>query len=1069
MTLGKEELQTSPEPSSKEKPTIDLAKIIIACHDKKPIFAGQPDSELTNLISVKDENGLAYWLHFNSFIKYQLRKIIQSADSDTALSDELVKNVHLILTKHLKDLEDKKKLTTYASSDFSTDEYMQLSQVYDSVRTKQKINALGAQDIEPILNAKNRRLRELGRSGQLTPIWCADYASQATARKLAKAIASLDVGGRKQYLYYHFNGNHTIGFDVERDKSVVYKIFCFESAADPKHMEALDLLYKELAKKDLKFEIKSCQSQLQKDEFNCSVYNLAVLSELGKYAHAFDYLPEQLEEEVSLKATKEIEIEKSITKKRKVKLENMDKITWVKLSDMPTKVIAMGQSYQAMEQALKKSKDFDLDPAVFIQLHKKKYHYDQSEEQSTKYINQRRKHIMDKLDVSIQPILKKSHSKFLERLPLLGLINEGKIPDFHKEITENKSMSLDEKMTYIEKLFFVITKKYTINGYFDSFEKIKEVPPHYLKSLLLLRNEYLCLLASKSRVEYEEFFKNRLNSSPLKYKLEEHCEKIPSVIGVCSLSSLFKQVFPNDFVAEYYQKQDSCGDLVLKNPLTGLLQENALLKPAEVMEKLKAFEKEYGDSVGLNLFVHSKIINFLDEARTKYNYHQHYTRLMKVKSGMNEATMLELFESKEYSVVPVAYIITEDNKLYFYHKENHPKLKAVPIDETNFQEMIKTATQQISKSGKKPEEELSLDNEQIKVVCFLDLETLNNFCTLASHAPYSPGELNNIMNLLVLREIYIQYLSKILSSDKVLAAKTWCSLKRLHLNFLDVVQKDVPISSTAREVIMKLDAAEKDYREHQNQRNLSFQKLSTALTSAAKGILEKGYSFFKPANIKDIVSAYFSKEPEEQCGEKGYRQENHEALGFKLSIFHAFSGVGDRWISYERTKPPVKEIDEFDWKFNLSIHKDDLSKAFPIIAEVANQMNLGLFKIMSQAQANSVQKIDSKTMIGRELVIYCNANPELDAEKWIDILVQIENCFKKAGIRTSTATCPASNRKLGKYVSYTHGAWTNVRMDVPFAEGIKETALEDDDLFVNYEYDEAAEAPRKKMASKKLN
>ncbi|HFD2307881.1 TPA: hypothetical protein ACF2PZ_002960, partial [Legionella pneumophila] len=522
---------------------------------------------------------------------------------------------------------------------------MQLSQVYDSVRTKQKINALGAQDIEPILNAKNRRLRELGRSGQLTPIWCADYASQATARKLAKAIASLDVGGRKQYLYYHFNGNHTIGFDVERDKSGVYKIFCFESAADPKHMEALDLLYKELAKKDLKFEIKSCQSQLQKDEFNCSVYNLAVLSELGKYAHAFDYLPEQLEEEVSLKATKEIEIEKSITKKRKVKLENMDKITWVKLSDMPTKVIAMGQSYQAMEQALKKSKDFDLDPAVFIQLHKKKYHYDQSEEQSTKYINQRRKHIMDKLDVSIQPILKKSHSKFLERLPLLGLINEGKIPDFHKEITENKSMSLDEKMTYIEKLFFVITKKYTINGYFDSFEKIKEVPPHYLKSLLLLRNEYLCLLASKSRVEYEEFFKNRLNSSPLKYKLEEHCEKIPSVIGVCSLSSLFKQVFPNDFVAEYYQKQDSCGDLILKNPLTGLLQENALLKPAEVMEKLKAFEKEYGDSVGLNLFVHSKIINFLDEARTKYNYHQHYTRLMKVKSGMNEATMLELFES----------------------------------------------------------------------------------------------------------------------------------------------------------------------------------------------------------------------------------------------------------------------------------------------------------------------------------------------------------------------------------------------------------------------------------------
>ncbi len=161
-------------------------------------------------------------------------------------------------------------------------------------------------------------------------------------------------------------------------------------------MEALDLLYKELTKKGIKFEIKSCQSQLQKDEYNCSVYTLAVLSELSKYDHAFDYLPTEYAEELTLKATKEIKIEENFTKKRTVKLDNMDKISWVKLSDMPTKVIAMSQSYQAMEQALKKSKDFDLDPAVFIQLHKEKYHFDQSNEQSTKYVNQRRKHIVDR-------------------------------------------------------------------------------------------------------------------------------------------------------------------------------------------------------------------------------------------------------------------------------------------------------------------------------------------------------------------------------------------------------------------------------------------------------------------------------------------------------------------------------------------------------------------------------------------------------------------------------------------------------------------------------------------------
>ncbi len=111
MGTGKTELTTSPAPSSKEKFSIELAKIIIACHEKKELFTGQPESELATLISKKDENGLAYWLHFNSFIKHQLRKIIQSANSDT-LSDELVKNVHLILTKHLKELEDKKKLTT---------------------------------------------------------------------------------------------------------------------------------------------------------------------------------------------------------------------------------------------------------------------------------------------------------------------------------------------------------------------------------------------------------------------------------------------------------------------------------------------------------------------------------------------------------------------------------------------------------------------------------------------------------------------------------------------------------------------------------------------------------------------------------------------------------------------------------------------------------------------------------------------------------------------------------------------------------------------------------------------
>ncbi|KTD83122.1 hypothetical protein [Legionella waltersii] len=1064
MGTGKTELTTSPEPSSKEKFSIELAKLMIACHERKELFTGQPESELATLISKKDENGLAYWLHFNSFIKYQLRQIIQSANSNT-LSDELVKNVRLILTKHLKELEDKKKLMTYESADFSTDEYMQLRKVYDSVRYKRDRQPFEARDIAPILNAKNRRLRELGRSGHLIPIRCADYASKATARKLAKAIAGLGMGDRRQYLYSHLNGNHTIGFDVERDRSGVYKIFCFESAADPKHMEALDLLYKELTKKGLKFEIKTCQSQLQKDEYNCSVYTMAVLSELSKYDHVFDYLPEQSEEELSLKAKKEIEIEEGYAKKRKVKLENIEKITWVRLSDMPTKVIAMGQSYQAMEQALKKSKDFDLDPAVFIQLHKKKYHFDQSNENSTKYINQRRKHIVDKLDVSIQPILEKSYSKFLKELPLLRLIDEGKVPDFEKEITDNETMSVDEKMAYIEKLFFVITEKYKIRGSFDSFEEISKVPPHYLSSLLLLRNEYLLLLASKPRTEYEEFFKNKPRSSPLFYKLEEHCKKIPSVMRVKSLSSLFKELFPKQFVAEYYQTQDSCEDLKLKNPLTALFQDNSRIKAAEVMEQLNAFEKEYGGSPSQDLFINSKIIEFLDLGLRRCIAHEPSTSLIKVKSGMDEETLLVLIESN--GRVSRAYVFSEDNKLYFYHEDNKPKLKAIPIDEATLQKTIETASKQIKQLGDNPKEELSLGNEQVKVVCsFLRPETLNNICTLVGHATYSSEELRKRTNLLVLREIHIQYLSKLLLQDKKLAIRKWSEWKHSLFDILDVVQKDSPLSPTARDAIVNLDEAEKDYLKHVNQSNTFFQKPSSSATSATKAILEKGYSFFKSANLQEIVSSYFSKEPEEQNTGR-YAQEEHNALGFKLSMFHFLSGASDRWISYERTKPPINDIDEFDWKFNLSIHKDDVSKAFPIVAEVANQMNLGLFKIMCQAQANRVQNGDVKTMIGRELVIYRNANPELSAEKWIGVFTLIEERFKKAGIRTSTDVSPASNKKLGKYVSYTHGAWTSERMDIPFAEGIKETALQDEDLFADYVYDENTEAPRKKVASKK--
>ncbi len=236
------------------------------------------------------------------------------------------------------------------------------------------------------------------------------------------------------------------------------------------------------------------------------------------------------------------------------------------------------------------------------------------------------------------------------------------------------------------------------------------------------------------------------------------------------------------------------------------------------------------------------------------------------------------------------------------------------------------------------------------------------------------------------------------------------------------------------------------------------------MPSFFKNITDIAANIFKLKNIKEIASAYYDIKPQEDLPNTGrYQRESFSRLNFKLEMFHfGYPEADTRWIAYERLSPPVKTIDKFDWKFNLAIHKDDLARAFPIVADLANELNLGLFKIMSQSQANRVQQNDTKTMIGREIVIYRNANLELDAEKWIQIITKIESSLKKAGIRSSTDTPPLSNKKLGKYTSYTHGAWTNEKMDVPFSEGIVETALDDEDLFRDYEYDEQNQVPMKK-------
>ncbi|RYB32759.1 hypothetical protein D7234_15690, partial [Legionella pneumophila] len=938
MTSGKEESTLASQRLSKVKYSLDMAKLIIACNNKKTIFGDikdQQNIELVKLIKNNDVEKLAYWLHFNSFVKYQLKKVIKSDAVEIGNpSTDLINKVNSILLNYLKEQQIKVKLDKYVASDFSTKDYLRLHEIAESFkRMTLGSSPVKSNDVLPLLNAKNRRLNALGRSQNFVAVSCANYASQSTVRKLAKNIKNLKKGERKQYVYYHFNENHAIGFDVEKDSNGVYKIFCFESAGDFKHYEALDLLYKDLSSLGLKFELKSCRSQLQKDQYNCSIFTMSALSELGKYEHVFDYLPEQYEEDQEPKHTKEVKIPVSLIQERVVKLDAMDKIGWIKLADMPTKIIAMNQSYHAMEASLKQSKDFDLDPATFCGLHKEKYHFEPNKAESTKYIDRRRKNIFQRVTLSIKTIEQEAYLEFLKNLPLLASINNGEVPDFKKEITDNKSMSLDEKLAYIEKLFFVIAEEKKIRR-FSSSNDLKNMQPYYLKSLLLLRNEYLRLLSLKPREDYEKYFQNSEDSkSLLGYQLESACREL-SIVGIESLQSVFKECFPKDFVIEYYHQNNYYEDLKIKNPIMEFFTKTTILDASKVSKELAVFEKEYGNGSDSSLFITTKILDFMNGAIRSCVFHEHSTSLIKAASGIEPDALLKSISS--LPSVSNAYIFTDDGKFYFYHKENTPQLKEIVLDQQRLQKIIEIAKKEIKCTGYNPEEQFSLGNETVKEVSsFFRRPALNQISLLVECAPYSNKEKVKIYNIMEVREIYLQYLSKLLSKDKMLAAKHWNEWKKYLLDSLDVMKKDYPISQPVQDVIRKLDEAEKEFLTSSGQNNQSIQsKMQIALTR----VIEKTHSFFKSKTLKDIITDYYYKEPEEVSDygdSRPYANENHDNLNFKLKMFHVQDPKNTRWIEYERCKPPVVRNNELDWKFNLSIHKDDLPKAFPIIAELA--------------------------------------------------------------------------------------------------------------------------------------
>lgn len=1306
MTSEKKEKEAPP---AKKPYSLILAQLMIASAERRPLAESASQTRLGQLIQEKNRKELAYWLHFNSFIKYQLKKIIEhhAVNADNP-SEELLNQVNTVLTGYIREQELKRSLPKYVVDELGSSDYLRLEKTYKTLLFRLKgEHKLIESDVLPLIMAKNRRFAALGRHADLAVIRCADYASESTVRKMAKAIANLALGERKQFFYYHLNEEHAIGFDVERDSDGNYRVFCFESAGDPRHLEAVNLLYKKLSSMGLPFEIKSCRTGLQRDGYNCAVYTLAALGELAKYEHVFDYLPAHYEEDKNLAAMRQVEMPGNAMNrgKRLIALDVQDKISWVRLSDMPTKIIAMSQSYQTMEDTLAQAADFDLQPSDFIDLHKQKYQFDQKREQSTKYINQRRKQLLGHLNASQQDIMEKAYREYVSDLPWLSDIDRGKIPDFHQELALNNQFTLEEKLTQLEKLFFAIANRANLSKYVWN-DPLESLTPTQFQALLAIRVTYLRLLAQKPYSEAHAFLTDE--NSMLAYRLEQHADAfIPSVIP--PLYVVFKEAFKRSDVIRYYRESHTdLGELKIKNALPRRFQVSPPPTTEDVLNWLYDMAHAYQTEDGSSYFDVHQQFTFLEEALSSMKQPKRTVSFITAQAPLDREALVQTTADDG------AYVLTSDDKVYYFDKAT---ATAVEIDVTPVQ--LKKLTEIIEKSR----EGSDVDAEEASSLSFakpvqthiksLTFNQLNAITSAINHHPYSPSEVENFQKIMTLRAAFLQVMAQVFKENTFSAIYKLHNKKELLFNIPDLIAKGAPSGRdllkaffskemflycqlffendppevfnglhvvlcseaiddkkplSAEEITRQLSALQQQFITFQSEALLSEENqikllidlgryvLSSPLSVKEKSeyleaiitvyitllntpnrgyfntaepldqlvlfpllgdvkqkpmtanavmlrlqgikdiclklklldeafeairsseqytqnestyteqqiadlvVLHEAYlellrrepydpsakytnsnlvylvshspllqlaasqnkkdntaikaaqlaqgkgrpvikktavsnennankdtfsftrtvgaavnqvfTLFKPEkrptekqgadNLKGVISAYYRKSSQGlDMEEKSYAREEHPALNLKLRMFHTSDMMpqATRWLVCERHHPPIKAIDEFDWKLNLAIHKDDLEKAFVIMAACAKTFNLGVFKIMTEGQAEFAGRDLDRHMLGREIVIYCNANPEKQAQQWIEAIVGIEEAFKDAGIRPSTDVSPESNLRIGKYTSYTHGAWTMKRMDIPFKEGIKETALEDEDLFAAYEYDEKKEGP----------
>ncbi|KTC97370.1 hypothetical protein Lery_1723, partial [Legionella erythra] len=626
--------------------------------------------------------------------------------------------------------------------------------------------------------------------------------------------------------------------------------------------------------------------------------------------------------------------------------------------------------------------------------------------------------------------------KHLDNITELSFIKENRDLNIHDMLKDKNS--IDEKIEAIRKVFFAILDIYKI-GHSTDLNRAS-VPDHVARAMLNLRNEFLTQVCNSDEdIKSKHLF--TIDTKSILYfnldtgfnKAEIKGENIPSAMDI------FLKNMPNKKERRKFFSKFSTGDL-----RTSSVNFSPTVKESDIRRQIDQIELEFGyeknsinDAFEQAEFMMRKMPGYLDKIEF-YNLYKNpdgsipilVRKEAEIEANSNNRKITDELAKK--NDLP-AYVYTEEGNLYYFDRwGSRDLLSEVPLTPKQREKVVEFLG-------------LSGNNNKRKQNYITSAQAVELFNHNSWTADGSRKESLKILAFML--DFELDYLTVMYQRDKDKAIDFFN-------NSYYMIFKVVPIEILEETSLSKLSNTKKQL----------FFTLIKERSKLWKRYEKNSSSSPTPSFISTVFSIFsLSRKETNQGDENGildyYKKVQSQPntlppsfVNFSLSIFN------DTWVVYKKSNLDRINEKKSDWKINLSIHHEDIVKALAIIAKIALDNNLGSFKVMNERYA--VKSQSSKTMKGREFVIFCSDSPNFDGDKFIQILSKIEEALKDARIRNSTDTPPRSNRKLGYYSSYTHDAWTNdvsgggINADIPFEEGAEETGLIDEDPFVRYGYDD---------------